>query len=32
MEEQLFDDTGRVVEFSRNYFVPDFFQFHLVRR
>ena len=32
MEEQLFDDAGRVVEFSHNYFVPDFFQFYLVRR
>ena len=32
MEERLFDETGRVIEFSHNYFMPDFFQFHLVRR
>ena len=32
MEERLFDDRGRVIEFSHNFFVPNFFQFHLVRR
>lgn len=32
LEETLFDEEGVVVEFSRNYFIPDFFQFHVVRR
>jgi len=32
MEETLFDRDGAVVEFSRNYFVPDCFCFHIVRR
>jgi GntR family transcriptional regulator len=32
IEELLFDDAGLPVEFSRNYFVPDFFRFHVVRR
>lgn len=32
LEEVVFDDEGVVVEFSRNYFVPDYFQFHVVRR
>jgi GntR family transcriptional regulator len=32
MEETLLDKDGMVVEFSQNYFVPDFFQFHVVRR
>ena len=32
LEETLFDEDGAVLEFSRNYFVPDFFQFHVVRR
>jgi GntR family transcriptional regulator len=32
MEETLFDAQGKVVEFSLNYFVPDFFKFHVVRR
>jgi GntR family transcriptional regulator len=32
LEETLFDEEGLVVEFSRNYFIPDFFQFHVVRR
>ena len=32
IEEILFDEEGTVVEFSRNYFVPDFFRFHVVRR
>jgi len=31
LEETLFDQGGGVVEFSRNYFVPDFFRFHVVR-
>jgi GntR family transcriptional regulator len=31
LEEILFDDEGMVLEFSRNYFVPDFFRFHVVR-
>ena len=32
MEEIVFDLEGRPVEFSRNYFVPEFFQFRVVRR
>ena len=31
LEEILFDREGTAVEFSRNYFVPDFFCFHVVR-
>jgi GntR family transcriptional regulator len=32
LEETVFTDGGEIVEFSRNYFVPDHFQFHVVRR
>jgi len=32
LEEVLFDVEGTAVECSRNYFVPDFFRFHVVRR
>jgi DNA-binding GntR family transcriptional regulator len=32
LEETLFDEEGTVMEFSYNYFVPDFFRFHVVRR
>jgi GntR family transcriptional regulator len=32
LEETLYTEQGTPVEFSRNYFVPDFFQFHVVRR
>jgi GntR family transcriptional regulator len=32
LEEILFDDEGVAVEFSRNYFIPDRFRFHVVRR
>jgi GntR family transcriptional regulator len=32
LEETVFDDEGKVVEFSRNFFIPDCFQFHIVRR
>lgn len=32
LEETLFNSDGIVVGFSRNYFVPDFFRFHIVRR
>jgi len=31
LEEILFDREGTAMEFSRNYFVPDFFCFHVVR-
>ena len=31
IEELLVDDTGTPVEYSRNYFVPEFFRFHVVR-
>jgi GntR family transcriptional regulator len=32
LEETLYTLTGEVVGFSRNYFVPEFFKFHVVRR
>jgi GntR family transcriptional regulator len=32
IEETMFDIEGQVVEFSRNYFIPEFFRFHVVRR
>ncbi|MBN1660972.1 MAG: GntR family transcriptional regulator [Anaerolineae bacterium] len=32
LEETLFDAENRPVGFSRNYFIPDFFRFHVVRR
>jgi GntR family transcriptional regulator len=32
IEEVLFDDQGNPIGFSRNYFVPEFFRFHVVRR
>ena len=32
LEETLFDAEGRAMGFSRNFFVPDFFQFRVVRR
>jgi GntR family transcriptional regulator len=31
IEELLFDDAGRPLEHSKNYFVPEFFRFHVVR-
>ncbi len=32
LEETLFDADGDVVGFSRNYFVPERFRFHVIRR
>ncbi len=32
MEELLFDEDGTAIDWSQNYFVPDFFRFHVVRR
>jgi GntR family transcriptional regulator len=32
LEETLYAVTGEVIGFSRNYFVPGFFKFHVVRR
>jgi DNA-binding GntR family transcriptional regulator len=32
LEEIVFDGEGIAIEFSRNYFIPDYFQFHVVRR
>jgi GntR family transcriptional regulator len=29
---QLFDITGKVVDYSLSYFIPGYFQFHVVRR
>jgi GntR family transcriptional regulator len=31
LEEIVFDTEGRALDCSRNYFVPEFFRFHLVR-
>lgn len=32
LDAQLFSADGRVVDYSRSYFVPGFFRFHVVRR
>ena len=32
LEETVYSRDGAPVDFSRNYFVPEYFQFHLVRR
>lgn len=32
LEETLYLITGEIIGFSRNYFVPEFFKFHVVRR
>jgi GntR family transcriptional regulator len=32
LEEVLFDEEGFVVEFSQNYFNPEYVRFHIVRR
>ncbi len=32
LEETLFDASGTPIGFSRNYFVPDRFRFHVIRR
>ncbi len=32
LEETLFSEEGMPVEFSQNYFIPEYFQFHVVRR
>jgi GntR family transcriptional regulator len=32
LQETLYDNRGEVIEFSRNYFSPDFFRFHVIRR
>ncbi len=32
LEEVLYDEEGTPVEFSRNYFRPECFRFHIVRR
>jgi DNA-binding GntR family transcriptional regulator len=32
LEETLFSGEGMPVEYSQNYFVPECFQFHVVRR
>jgi GntR family transcriptional regulator len=31
LEETLYDQEGTPVEYSSNYFVPEFFRFHIVR-
>ncbi len=31
IEELLFDQEGKAIEFSRNYFLPDDFRFHVIR-
>jgi GntR family transcriptional regulator len=32
LEEVVFDTEGRALDCSRNYFVPEFFRFRVVRR
>ena len=32
LEETLFGSGGTPLDFSRNYFIPEFFRFHVVRR
>lgn len=32
MEETLFEDEGRALGWSENFFLPDLFRFHVVRR
>jgi GntR family transcriptional regulator len=32
LEETLYDAQGNPFEFSRNYFLPDFFSFRVVRK
>jgi GntR family transcriptional regulator len=32
LEETLYTVGGEIIGFSRNYFVPEFFKFHVVRR
>jgi GntR family transcriptional regulator len=32
LEETLYATGGEIIGFSRNYFVPEFFKFHVVRR
>ncbi|NLE99955.1 MAG: GntR family transcriptional regulator [Anaerolineales bacterium] len=32
LEELLVEDEGAPIEFSRNYFAPDCFRFHIIRR
>jgi GntR family transcriptional regulator len=32
LEETLYAASGDIIGFSRNYFVPEFFKFHVVRR
>jgi len=32
LEETLYTVTGEIIGFSRNYFIPEFFKFHVVRR
>ena len=32
LEETIYSREGAPIDFSRNYFVPQFFQFHLIRR
>ena len=29
---QLFDDSGKIVDYSLSYFIPGYFHFHIVRR
>ena len=32
LEELLYNGEGKPLEFSRNYFIPNRFRFHVVRR
>jgi GntR family transcriptional regulator len=31
-QAKLFEDSGRVVNYSKSYFIPGYFRFHVVRR
>ncbi len=31
-QANLFEDSGRVINFSKSYFIPGYFRFHVVRR
>jgi len=32
LEETIYATDNQIINYSRNYFIPDYFQFHLIRR
>ncbi|MBC7250201.1 MAG: GntR family transcriptional regulator [Anaerolineae bacterium] len=32
IEEITYTDEGQIINYSRNYFIPEYFQFHVIRR